>query len=129
MNEISMKKSCWCHLEYEGHQIAVHFSIWSGKEIVYVDDHPVSEKRNLLSFTSKHEISIDKVPYIVELTIENPFTYSAEVRLKKRNRTVSKTNQRYVNKNSLKKVLFFILASVGAGFTIGFLLPYLWLSS
>ena len=83
MTRITMKQGLWCHLQHEGHNIAVHCSLWSGKEVVYVDDHPVSEHRNLFRFTGRHALRLNNQDYTLEVEVENPFTYRTEVRLKK----------------------------------------------
>jgi hypothetical protein len=115
MGQISMKKDLWCHFDYEGHHIAVHFSIWSGKEVVYVDNHPASDKRNILRFTSRHNIEIDSKPLVIELEVENPFTYRVEVRLKKGARTLKrKSNALFV----ANKKTFLVLLSLFAGFIV-----------
>ena len=115
MGQISMKRDLWCHFDYEGHHIAVHFSIWSGKEVVYVDDHPVSDKRNLLRLTSRHNIDIDSKPLVIELDVENPFTYRVEVRLKKGARTLKRQSVALFGADK-KTVL--VLLSLFAGFII-----------
>jgi hypothetical protein len=119
MSELNMKKHNWCHLEYEGHRIAAHFSAWSGKEIIYVDDHPVSETRNLLRFISKHPIELNKVPFTVELEVLNPFTAAVELRLKKGARTVAKKNQRILQKKTLVSIFGFFAAFAFVGFVAG----------
>jgi hypothetical protein len=59
MSQVSMRKGFWFYFEHQGHDISVHGSAWSGKETIYVDNHPVSDKRNLTSFTGKHDFVID----------------------------------------------------------------------
>jgi hypothetical protein len=72
MTQITMRQGLWCHLQHEGHNIAVHCSLWSGKEVVYVDDHPVSEHRNLFRFTGRHALRLNKQDYTLEVEVENP---------------------------------------------------------
>ena len=129
MPEISMKKHLWCHLEYEGHRIAAHFSAWSGKEIIYLDDHPVSEVRNLTSFTGTHPIKIEDVQYMVELEIENPFTLKVELRLKKGARTVARANKRFlkINKKTILSLLGFFAVAMTVGYTLGYFIPKLFI--
>ena len=83
MTQITMRQGLWCHLQHEGHNIAVHCSLWSGKEVVYVDDHPVSEHRNLFRFMGRHALRLNNQDYTLEVEVENPFTYRTQVRLKK----------------------------------------------
>lgn len=120
MSQISMKKDLWCHFDYEGHNIAVHFSNWSGKEVVYVDDHPVSEKRNFLMFTSRHDIQIKGKPLIVEL---ESLSFSVEVSLKKGARALQKQTVRPFGTN--KNMLVVMLGSLVGLMIIGGLTGYL----
>jgi hypothetical protein len=118
-----MKKDLWCHFDYEGHHIAVHFSIWSGKDVFYVDDHPISDKLNILRFTSRHNIEIDCKPLVIELEVENPFTYRVEVRLKKGARTLKRQSNALFAAN---KKTFLVLLSLFAGcIVIGGLTGYI----
>ncbi len=110
MNQISMRKGLWSHFDYEGHHIAVHFSIWSGKEVVYVDDHPVSEQRNLLRFLGRHPIEIDGKPLTVELELENLLTHRVEVRLKKGARTLQSQSKALLGANKNTAILLLSLA-------------------
>ena len=45
----------WFYFQDGDTDIAVHGSAWSGKETVYVNDNPVSSKRELLKLVSEHE--------------------------------------------------------------------------
>jgi hypothetical protein len=110
-----MKKGLWCRFDYEGHHIAVHFSIWSGKEVVYVDDHPVSYKRNLLRFTSRHNIDIEGKPHVIELEVENPFIHRVEVRLKKGASTLKRQSTALFGAN---KKTALVLLSLFSGFLV-----------
>ncbi|MGB3725254.1 MAG: hypothetical protein WA981_05765 [Glaciecola sp.] len=118
MTQINMKKNLWCHLSHNGHHIAMHFSMWSGKEVVYVNDHPVSEKRNLLKFTGRHTIELDNAPHVVELEVLNPFTYHVELRLKKGARTLASKNTHLLkaNKRAARQLAgFFITCCIVGG--------------
>lgn len=120
MSQIGMKKGLWVNLDFKHHHVAVHCSVWSGKEVVYVDNHPVSEKRNLTLFASEHAIEIDGEPFLVNIEIENPFTLKTEVRIKKGARTLSRQS----NSMSGANISFFY--SFIAGFiVIGGLTGYL----
>ena len=100
MTRITMKQGLWCHLQHEGHNIAVHCSLWSGKEVVYVDDHPVSEHRNLFRFIGRHVLRLNNQDYTLEVEVENPFTYRTEVRLKKGARTVQRESISMLSRNN-----------------------------
>ncbi|NDW15370.1 hypothetical protein GTQ48_07545 [Alteromonas genovensis] len=119
MTQITMRQGLWCHLQHEGHDIAVHCSLWSGKEVVYVDDHPVSEHRNLFRFTGRHALRLNNQDYTLEVEVENPFTYRTEVRLKKGARTVKRESTSMLSRNnSLFKNIAVIagIAALGAVF-------------
>lgn len=58
MSQVSMKNGFWFYFEHEGNDVSVHGSAWSGKEVVYLNNHPVSIKRNLFSRKSTHVFSI-----------------------------------------------------------------------
>jgi hypothetical protein len=119
-----MKKGIWVYFDFQSHHIAVHIPPFSGKETVYIDDHPVSEKRNLLSFKGKHAIKIDGQPYSLEIVLENPFTYKTEVRLKKGARTlqIQTTHLLTTSKNTLVYVLTFLAGFIVIGGLTGYLL-------
>ena len=112
-----MHSDLWCHLEYEGHKIAVQFSIWSGIETVYVDDHPVSQTRNLLRFKGDHPIVMDDKQFTIQIEVENPFTYKSEIRLKKGARTLLRKNVQLVGTKTNKQGFQFLLGFI-AGFII-----------
>jgi hypothetical protein len=119
MTQITMRQGLWCHLQHEGHNIAVHCSLWSGKEVVYVDDHPVSEHRNLFRFMGRHALRLNNQDYTLEVEVENPFTYRTEVRLKKGARTVQRESISMLSRNnSLFKNIAVIagIAALGAVF-------------
>ena len=119
MTQITMRQGLWCHLQHEGHNIAVHCSLWSGKEVVYVDDHPVSEHRNLFLFMGRHALRLNNQDYTLEVEVENPFTYRTEVRLKKGARTVQRESISMLSRNnSLFKNIAVIgcIAALGAVF-------------
>jgi hypothetical protein len=125
MTQISMKKNMWCHFEHEGHRISIHFSTWSGQETVYVDDHPVSQKRNLLRFSSSHLIEIDDQQYSVELEIENPFTYKALARLKKGARTLQQQQTSFFEgKHAVLSLVGFFCMCLVLGYGVGKVVGY-----
>ena len=69
MSQVSMRQGFWFYFTHNGHDISVHGSAWSGKESVYVNNHPVSIKRNLMSFTGEHHFEHDGVKYKVKITV------------------------------------------------------------
>jgi hypothetical protein len=124
MSQISMRKGIWVYFDFQSHRIAVHMSVLSGKETVYIDDHPVSDKRNLLSFKGKHAIEVDGQPLTIEIELENPFTFKTEVRIKKGARTLQTqtTHLLTASKNSLMYVITLLAGFVAMGGLTGYLL-------
>jgi hypothetical protein len=124
MQQIGMKKGIWCHFDHEGHHIAVHLSSWSGKEVVYVNDHPVSEKRNLLKLTSLHTIEVSDKPYTVEVEDAVGFSLTVKVKLKKGRRVLqSQTIALYkTEKQPVFKVLSWLTGVIVIGGLVGYLL-------
>lgn len=121
MKQISMKQGLWCRLQHEQYQIAVHCSLWSGKEVVYVNDHPVSIKRNIFRLMGKHHITLGGKPFTIEIDVENPFTYKIEVRLKKGPRTIEReTVALFTQKKPLVQGLAFIGVCALVGIVFGY---------
>jgi hypothetical protein len=115
-----MKKNMWCHFEHEGHKISIHFSTWSGKEVVYVDDHPVSEKRNVLRLTSKHTFMIREQEFSLELEVENPFSYKAQTRLKKGNEVIgTQSTSMFKERKVIMYFIFGLIAGLFFGVYVG----------
>jgi hypothetical protein len=127
MTQISMRKGMWFYFDYENHKIALHFSTWSGKEVVYIDDHIVSETRNMFRFTSRHSIMLGDTPLSIELEVENPFTYATEARLMKGRRVLQsqKASLFKMNKRSVAKLFAWLAAGMLGGYFAGYILAQL----
>lgn len=118
MSQVSMRKGFWFYFEHQGHDISVHGSAWSGKETIYVDNHPVSDKRNLTSFTGKHDFVIDNDKYEVGIKVLSLFSGTIEVTLICNDKIIGVENKTWIEKGSNKKLFqeFLLLLAVGATF-------------
>lgn len=122
MSQIGIRKGIWVYFDFQNHRISVHLSALSGKETVYVDDHPVSEKRNLLSFKGKHAVKIDGQLLSIEIELQNPFTFKVEVSIKKgRGSLQSQTIQLLTASENSLSVLTMLAGFVVIGGLTGYL--------
>lgn len=69
MSQVSMLKGYWFYFKHNGNDISVHGSSWSGKEVIYLNNHPVSIKRNFTKFVTTHDFEHDGVNYQVVVTL------------------------------------------------------------
>lgn len=81
MSQVSMLKGYWFYFKHNGNDISVHGSSWSGKEVVYLNNHPVSIKRNITSRKTIHYFSLDGVDYRVEIFLKSFLTGEVETKL------------------------------------------------
>ena len=130
MSQVSMRKGFWFYFEHQGHDISVHGSAWSGKETIYVDNHPVSDQRNLTSFTGTHDFTVDNNEYEVIIKVISIFKGSIEVSLKCNGQIVGKESKTMLEKRNGKKfakeLIVLMVAGAGVGYLIGrFIVPYL----
>jgi hypothetical protein len=49
MNSVSMINGYWYYFEVDGLEITAHSSAYSGKQTIYINDNPVSEKGNIFT--------------------------------------------------------------------------------
>jgi hypothetical protein len=68
MEYISPKDGFWFYFQDGDDEIAVFGSGWTGKEVVYVNDNPVSESRNY-RFNSVHEFTRNGKNYRIEYKV------------------------------------------------------------
>ncbi len=74
MSQVSMRKGFWFYFKHKGNDISVHGSGLTATETVYVNNHPVSIKRNFIHFISKHSFVHDGVSYDVEINVKGIFS-------------------------------------------------------
>ena len=82
MSQVSMRKGFWFYFKHKGNDISVHGSGLTATETVYVNNHPVSIKRNFIHFISKHSFVHDGTSYDIEINVKGIFS-------KDRNMTVT----------------------------------------
>ncbi|MBT1451528.1 hypothetical protein KJ365_11615 [Glaciecola sp. XM2] len=121
MSQVTMRKGFWFYFEHEGHDISVHGSAWSGKETVYVDNHPVSDKRNLWSFRGDHDFTIDERQYRVRIVLEEVLRGTVSATLFCNREEIAKESKSYLTKQSSKKMFIQLLGWVAVGAMFGYL--------
>lgn len=121
MSQVTMRKGYWFYFEHEGHDISVHGSAWSGKEAVYVDNHPVSDIRNLTSLTGEHHFVIDNNQYHLTIKMTSILRGTMEVTLRCNDKIVGVESKSYATKTNGKKVIKELLILMAAGAVVGYL--------
>ncbi len=81
MQNASLFKGYWFYFQDGDTEIAVHGSAWSGRETVYVNDNPVSDKRVLHKLKSEHKFTHNGKEYRVVFDVTNPLTGAIECSL------------------------------------------------
>lgn len=54
MKSVSMINGYWYYFEVDGLEITAHSSAYSGKQTIYINDNPVSEKGNIFTTINWH---------------------------------------------------------------------------
>jgi hypothetical protein len=121
MSQVSMKNGFWFYFEYEGNDISVHGSAWSGKEVVYVNNHPVSIKRNIFSRQSTHHFSVAGKPARIEYHLVKLLTGELSVSLYVDDVLIVNESKAYrPKKASGPKAIAIIVLSAMAGGLFGY---------
>lgn len=114
MSQVSMKNGFWFYFDHDGNDISVHGSAWSGKETVYVNNHPVSIKRVLTSRTSIHQFKVKDTDYRIVFKMASIIMARLSVSLYANDELVSTEEKAYhANKMS-------VLKKASIGFICGF---------
>jgi hypothetical protein len=130
MNEntkVTLRKGYWFYFEDAGLKITAFGSGFSGKEIVYINDEIVSEKRNY-RFKSTHYIQHNGARYKVSFEMKNMITGELICSLTKNNELLHTESKAYIsNKNGsgYKTLLWIFLIGLVAG--IGFFSAGIWI--
>lgn len=126
MATVTLIDGYWFYFQDEGTDIAVHGSAWSGKETVYVNDNPVSDKRALLSCVSEHEFTHGAHDYKVRYEVTSLMCGALECSLFKDGTLLASQKKAYIekNKNTWMKVLFLFFAGFGFGSAVASLVKY-----
>jgi len=80
MSKVTIKHGFWFFFEDDEIEIAVNVSAFSGKETVYVNDNPVSERRSY-GFLSLHNFQYKGKHYRVKCDVINIWTQKIECSL------------------------------------------------
>ena len=80
MDGVTLKNGYWFYFEDGNDQIAVFGSGWSGKEIVYFNDDPISETRNT-KFESVHTFTKNGKHYQIVYRVISMMTGEVQCRL------------------------------------------------
>ena len=80
MENVSITKGYWFYFQDGDNEIAVFGSGWSGKEVVYFNDNPVSEDRNI-RFVSTHEFTKNSKQYKIVYEVVSMLTGEVKCQL------------------------------------------------
>ena len=117
---ISPIKGYWFYFENGDDEIAIFASGWSGKEVVYFNDNPVSESRNF-RFTSVHKFTKNSVRYKIVYKVVSMLTGEVHCELHINNNLIDEQTKAVVARGSAKKAWLTILGYFGVGMIFGYL--------
>jgi hypothetical protein len=126
MATASLVNGYWFYFNDNDTEIAVHGSAWSGRETVYVNDNPVSDKRELFKCSSNHEFTHNGFNYRVNYHLTNVLTGSLECSLYRDNKLLASQTKGFLGKSkgSWLFVVGMFLAGVGFGAATAALFKY-----
>lgn len=130
MKSVSMRNGYWFYFEVDGLEIVAHGSAYSGKETVYINDNPVSEKRNLFSTNGTHTFQHQGKQYKVTFDVTNILTGKLTCKLFIDETLQAEQTKAYVESSTqgiltfLKTFLIFVLVGGGIGLIAGMLASY-----
>lgn len=111
-----IREGYWFYFNDESVDIAVNGSMWSGRETVYVNDNPVSDKREMFKVKSSHTFTHAEQAYRVSFEMDNILTGRLECSLFKNNRLIAKQEKAaFDSAKSFIKI-------IGVGFLFGLLI-------
>lgn len=126
MSKVTIKDGFWFFFEDDGIEIAVNASAFSGKETVYVNDNPVSEKRSY-GLLSLHNFQYKGKYYRVKCDVINMWSQKIECSLSINGKLQFTETKAYITggiRGLLKVLGFWIGIGVSVGFAAGFLATY-----
>jgi len=126
MSKVTIKDGFWFFFEDDGIEIAVNASTFSGKETVYVNDNPVSEKRSY-AVLSLHNFQYKGKHYRVKFDVINILTQKVECSLAINGKVQFTESKAYITGGVLgflKQLSFWIGIGVTVGFVTGYLAIY-----
>ena len=119
MATVNFINGYWFYFQDGDTDIAVHGSAWSGRETVYVNDNPVSSKRELLKFTSDHYFTHNAHEYQVRYHLKNVLTGSLECEVYRDGKLLASQTKGFVKQGKkawqMMLLLFLIGFGVGSG--------------
>ncbi len=119
MSQVTLRHGYWFYFKHEGLDIILHGSAWSGKETVYVDNHPVSIKRNVLRRTGVHHFTRNGDQYELRLYLQSIVTGNLIVSLYKNAELIEEESKAYLRKGD-RTVWWRLLGLAVAGLSSAF---------
>jgi len=119
MEHVSITKGYWFYFQDGENEIAVFGSGWSGKEIVYFNDDPVSEDRNI-RFKSTHEFTKNGKHYRIVYEVVSMMTGEVNCQLFIDDVLTDEQNKAVVVKKGKAgwgTILFMFLVGMAFGYT------------
>ena len=126
MSNVTIKDGFWFFFEDEGIEIAANASTFSGKETVYVNDNPVSEKRSY-GVLSLHNFQYKGKHYRVKFDVVNIWTQKVQCSLSINGKVQFTETKAYLTGGAwgfIKQLGFWIGIGMTVGFAAGFLISY-----
>ncbi|WP_285163414.1 hypothetical protein [Shewanella goraebulensis] len=130
MDTISIHNGYWFYFEVDGLEIAAHGSAYSGRETIYINDNPVSDKRNLFSTKGSHSFHYQGKGYKVVFNMTSILRGELVCQLYIDNDLHAEQTKAYIESASkcvidlLKVFGLFLVAGFFVGSLIGFLVNY-----
>jgi len=128
MSQVSMLKGYWFYFKYNNNDISVHGSSWSGKEVVYFNNHPVSMKRNITNFKSTHEFEAEGVSYTVNVNLISVLKGAVETEVFANGESLAKQTLAIAKKGAKNEPWYKVLAFIVAFFVVGAAFGYFGIS-
>ena len=120
VESVSVMNGYWFYFQDGDDEIAIFGSGWSGKEIVYFNDNPVSEARNY-RFTSEHTFTKRSKRYKVVYRVVSMLTGEVKCELYIDDELVEEQRKAIIVKGGAKKAWTTILIYFGIGMVFGYL--------
>ncbi len=112
----------WFFFDIDGKKVAAHGSSWSGRELVFIDDELVSDKRNY-RFNSEHKFKIGERDCRLQFKVTNWLTGELVCSLFEEDALLATASKAfYENKSSF---LGMLAKMTLLGFVAGFAAVYL----
>lgn len=126
MSQVSLRKGYWFYFDHEGNDISMFGSAWNGKEIVYFNNKPVSEFRNITKLKSQHRFEAKGRQYKVKTEMKSIMRGTLKVTLECDGDIIDSEEVSYSPKGSFRKEFFSKnnLLFLAACFAIGAALGY-----